>query len=48
MRNKMKRVEDIMEVEGDINDDGAIGILVRTAQKFKQIVKGMIMEVEQI
>jgi hypothetical protein len=48
MRNKVKRIDDLMEGESDVNDDGAIGLLVRLSQRVKNLVKGMIMEVEQL
>lgn len=48
MRSKVRRIDEMMESEGEVNDDGAIGLLVRLSQKVKSIVKGMIMEVEQI
>ena len=43
MRNKVKRIDDLMEFEGEITDDGAIGMLVRSTQKLKQLIKGMIL-----
>jgi hypothetical protein len=48
MRSKMRRIDELMEGEGEVADDGAIGVLVRLSQKVKGIVKSMVMEVEQL
>ena len=35
-----------MQQEEEVNDDGAIGLLVRLSQKLKFLVRGMVMEIE--
>jgi hypothetical protein len=35
-----------MTIDEEINDEGAVGLLVRLSQKLKTIVKNMLLEVE--
>jgi hypothetical protein len=48
MRSRMRRIDELMEGEGEVSDEGAIGVLVRLSQKVKAVVKNMVMEVEEL
>ena len=42
MKNKMKKIDEVMLDDKEIADEGVIGKMVQLSQKIKSIVKGMI------
>mgnify|MGYP000880866962 CR=1 FL=1 len=48
LRGRMRRIDELMEGEGEVCDDGAIGVLVKLSREVKAIVKSMVLEVEDI
>ncbi len=42
MKNKMKKIDEVMIDDKEIADEGVIGKMVQLSQKIKSIVKGMI------
>jgi hypothetical protein len=48
MKQKIKWVEEVMEGEEEIGDEGAVGVLVRLSQRMKSVVKNMMMEIERV
>lgn len=48
MRARMRRIDEVMEGEGEVGDEGAIGVLVRLSQRVKALVKNLVMEVEEL
>lgn len=42
MKNKMKKIDEVMIDDKEIADEGVIGKMVQLSQRIKSIVKGMI------
>lgn len=48
MRSRMRAIDEMMEGKGEVEDEGAIGVLVRLSRDVKSLVKNMVMEVEDV
>jgi hypothetical protein len=42
MKNKMKKIDEVMADDKEIADEGVIGKMLQLSQRIKSIVKGMI------